>query len=312
MIKRKRKSTTKEYEKNNFFCLQYLQDIMESKIKFINNYNDDLEVFNKLSKISISTISHKVNCSTDLSYQEFKNYVLSFGPCTLVPKENKTCEIYFTNIEDANVCAISSTKNIKFTKSSIELSKNQLLEKIKNFDGILNKNLPLDYDTILIGPLDIELNEFSHIINKISPLFGIVKIGKYFKILFLDSKITKRFVNIISNVKIDSKSNFMVKYAYINCKINFYPPFVKVPFISFILNSRIVFLLNSKYTENEIYNLCKNNILAILFKQDKTIIECENIEDGINVHNFFGGMIYKEKIIISGFYPEFNYIIGDY
>ena len=42
MIKRKRKSTTKEYEKNNFFFLQYLQDIMESKIKFINNYNNDL------------------------------------------------------------------------------------------------------------------------------------------------------------------------------------------------------------------------------------------------------------------------------
>lgn len=307
MIKRIRKSSNQEYEKN----LQYLQDVIESKIKFVKDVNNDINILNTLSKLNIFAISHKVLCRTDLSYQEIKNFVSTFGPCTVVPKEKNIFEVYFGNIEDANICSVSSTQNIKFEKTFFELSKNEICDKLKNFNGTFNNNLPLDYDTIFIGPLDVYVRDFAKIINDISPLFGIQKIGKYFKLLFQDTNITKRFVKIISSIKIESKSNFIIKYVYANCKINYFIPFIKFPFVSFLLNSRIVFLLNSKFTEVEIYSLCDIKVVKIIIKQDITFVECENIDDGVKFYNLFGGMVFKERIVVSGFYPEFNYVIGD-
>lgn len=302
--------------------IDHIEHIIQSNIKYVQGIQDEYTTYLKLKDLRMdyrSDISNRtVYCKTSSHISQLRYYLAIFGHIENIRNTNSGYKIVFENIFDADLCAISSTSEFSFTKENIfsefnELRDMSIARKI-SVQGIYNTEMPVDYNKIFIGPLNASKDEIAVALNEISPLFGIkeCEFSGYFVFLFKNPKISKKVVDILSKVEISNNEDFKISFVYENCLITNLPSFFGVPFASSFDASRIIFLLNTDIKENEIIQICgKEGILKIKHSFSKIIyIECQDKDTSSIIFDKLGGCIHNNKIIISGYFPEFIYEIG--
>ncbi|KAK6089826.1 hypothetical protein P3W45_001174 [Vairimorpha bombi] len=307
---------------HNIPGIAHIEHIIESNIKYVQGEQDEYKALMKLKDLRMDyqfdVLNRSVCCKTSSNISQLRTYLKKLGDVENISNANSDYKIIFRNIFDADLCAISSTSEFRFTKANIFSEFNELREMCLSrkipVQGIYNTEMPVDYNKLVIGPLNVSKEEIAVALDKISSLFGIRECESqgYFVFLFKDPKISKKVVDILSKVEISNNKDFKISFAYDNCLITNLPSFFRIPFASSFDPSRIIFLLNTDIPENEIIKICgKKDILEIKYSASKMIfIKCQDIEKSQYIHDILGGYMYNNKIIISGYFPEFNYEIG--
>lgn len=301
--------------------IEYIEHIIESNIKYVKGDQDEYKALMILKDLRMdyrSDISNRtVYCTTKSNLSHLRTYLIKIGEVKNLIDTGSGYKIIFRNIYDADLCAISSTSELRFTKENIFSEFNELREMCLSrkipVQGIYNTEMPIDYNKLIIGPLKVSKEEISAALNDISPLFGIRECESkgYFVFLFKNSKISKKVVDVLSKVEISNNTDFRVSFAYENCLITNLPSFFRIPFASSFDLSRIIFLLNTDIPDDEIYKICgREGILEIKRTSLKILIKCQDNEKSKYVYEIMGGYVYNNNIGVSGYFPEFNYDKG--
>ncbi|WUR03512.1 U4/U6 snRNA-associated-splicing factor (PRP24) [Vairimorpha necatrix] len=301
--------------------IKYIEQIIQSNVKYVQYKNIDSDLLN-FPNINYIRDTSVVYCKTQCSKRQLLDYISKFGEYESI-RQYEEYEITFKNIQDADLCAISSNEFFLFKKvfifTSFDILKELAIKKKIPVNGFYNENLPLDYYKLIIGPLENDTNEIrfnllKKSLNDISPLFGLKRcINKlYVAVIFKEQPLVERIVEVLSKIKIKNNEKFSIKFAYENCLITDIPEIFNIPFVSSMEPTRVVFLFNANVPKSFILDNFPNENLQIVTLKYLTLIKCSTLELSAQIYDKFGGLGYYESTIISGYFPEFNFEIGDY
>jgi len=317
-----------QYDFRKDLPYEFIEHILQSKIKYVKNITEESVLLN-LPNLDLVYGSKIVYCKTKCSKLQLVDFIKTIGDFEDIYYDG-FYSITFKTILDADICAISSNVNFKFTKKIIftPLSKLKEICLKRNISvfGIHNTNIPIDYYKIVIGPFEYLsednskqnkitfINTLKMALNDISPLFGMCQCAnaKYFTLLFKNQTIAKEIVDVLSQIQILNNKNFKIKFAYENCLITNIPQIFNIPFVSSFIPTRVVFLLCDDVPYDFIISRFPNYLLEIKTASCKIFIKCKNLKEGVDVYQSLGGLAFEQKTIIAGYYPEFNYDVGDF
>ncbi|KAM0672421.1 hypothetical protein CWI42_011820 [Ordospora colligata] len=330
--------------------IEYLEEILESSMNATKEDDKILYMPLIIGKLKTDGFTEEdyrnrvlVVCESLLDTNSVSKFLERFFKGFTVKQVGEWMEVEFCCSSDASRCLCLSNKEIVFyrPKRYIELP-NEPDVKI-NGSKYCQDTLCIE-NKIIIGPLDVNHADLRDALDRIAPLrsFRVCENPMYFTFSFLDDDFCDAFVRVTSHIYMnDCKCPLISKKAYDGCVLldlgrnipRFAPRRLAGRVALSKERTRIVILLNvisscDDVTEDflhEVEEQCKNcgDIRSVVipalkhgFKRQpgsSTIfIECGDVETSENVYREFGGLMYDERIVIAGYYPEMNYVAGEY
>jgi hypothetical protein len=327
--KRKRKISFFDLESRFIPALEFIEDLIDSKLKYVLDITNHVEIVNKFTSLfKKEDICPELFCLTSKSENEIRDYLNPFRPVSTNQISKEIYKISFDNQSSCDFCSFCSSEDFVFYGYPIknDLTKN----KIKN--SVYNTDVPINYNKLILGPLeDTTKEDLFYLLNEIDEIVSLrtTTNKKYFTFSFLDADLNKSFVDNIARERKENDNLPEARYCYQDCIIlKFNSPYF--PIVCSLKKTKIVLLLNLN-PESDIsdlirdhckevkeFKIVKYNIFdkfdAIKFKSknDKIFIECDSIESAEIVYYNLGGLNVNGSILITSFYPEYNYFIGEF
>ena len=331
--------------------IEYMEEILESNINFTKKQDKSIYtplLFQKLKTDGFTDEDLKnstlIICFTALNTSELSKFLSNFFRKFTLKDIESLFYITFPERRDASTCLYLSNQDFSFfrPKSYIETPDSP---DVKVTGSKYCKNVPISKNKILLGPLDVEASILRDGLDEISHLqsFRECANSKYFVFTFQDSTISDAFIKATGHIFIlDCNQPLISERAYKNSLIlnltkstpKLAPRQMAGPIILSKEKTRIVTLLNvigpSDTNTEEIveniriqslnYGKIKNMVVPGLSTSEvvrlqgnfKIFIEAEDLETSQCIYDGFGGLIFGSRIIATGYYPELNYLAGEY
>ncbi|AFN83005.1 U2 snRNP auxiliary splicing factor U2AF large subunit [Encephalitozoon romaleae SJ-2008] len=330
--------------------VEYVEEVLESNICITKEYEKDLYVPLLLPRLRTDEFTEEdyrnnvtIVCLTSLSLSSLDGFLLRFFRGFTLKKTDTGAEVEFIERQDATECLYLSNSDFTFLRpiGYIELPR---APEARNKGSKYCRDVPCTRDKILLGPLNIDSNLLRDALDEISPLqsFRVCRNPLYFVFTFRNSEFCEPFVKATSHIFISDAGRSLVSIrAYKGCSIlnlgknipHLVPRRMTGPIALSKERTRIVTVLNvlgpwdldvSKIVE-EIKSRCSKykGVKDVMVPRDslrsgrqpgssRVFIECKDLETSEKVYDELGGLIYKDRIVATGYYPELNYAAGEY
>ncbi|KAF9761843.1 hypothetical protein NGRA_2382 [Nosema granulosis] len=338
---RKRKISFFDLEKKVVIGLDRLEDVIESKIKYVKDVLDHVEVLRSFPRYFVKNPNDKkeVFCSTLEDKTSLETFLGVFGGVLAVEMlSTGWFKIIFSDIISSDLCQFCSSDKFIFFGSGVSTEINEIFRRRKLLNiqnSKFNTDVPINYNKILIGPLDVTREELYDVLNDIGEVVSLRETMSvhYFTFSFYDPDLCKSFVDVLSNNESTNKEGDIpsVRFCYQDCIILKLKGVTEgIPLACSFKNTKIVFLLNVDAAvdiNSVLSQKCRGvSILSVVFynssdkfkgfcygkSPSKIFIECENQASADIIYHNLGGLEIGGRTIISGFYPEYNFHIGEY
>ncbi|ADM11522.1 U2 snRNP auxiliary splicing factor U2AF large subunit [Encephalitozoon intestinalis ATCC 50506] len=330
--------------------IEYIEEILESGINITKELEKDLYVPLLLSRLKTDGFTEEdhrnstsIVCLTPLGPGSLNKFLLRFFKGFALSSRDGQIDIEFSSRQDATKCLYLSSRDFTFLRPSgyIEFPGDG---EVREAGSKYCKDVPCTVDKILLGPLDISASILRDALDEISPLQSFRECGNpsYFVFTFRNPELCDPFVKATSHIFISDVGRPLASVrAYKGCSIlnlgrsipSLMPRRMAGPIALSKEKTRIVVLLNvigpwdvdvSEIIE-AIRGMCSRNegVKNVMVPRSKhfpgrqpgssrIFIECKDLETSQRIHNEFGGLVYKDRIVAAGYYPELNYFAGEY
>lgn len=330
--------------------VEYIEEILESNIGITKEYEKDLYVPLLLARLKTDEFTEEdyrnsvaIVCLTSLSLGLLDRFLLRFFKGFTLKRTSAGVEVEFAERQDATECLYLSNSDFTFLRPTGYIELPGALEA-RNKGSKYCRDVPCTRNKILLGPLNIASDLLRDSLDGISPLqsFRVCRNPFYFVFTFKDSDFCEPFIKAASHIFIsDMGKSLAATRAYEGCSIlnlgknipHLAPRRMTGPIALSKERTRIVTVLNvlgpwdmdvSKVVE-EIKSRCSKykGVKDVMVPRDglssgrqpgssRVFIECKDVETSEKVCDELGGLIYKDRIVATGYYPELNYAAGEY
>ncbi|KAH9412284.1 hypothetical protein HK407_01g01780 [Ordospora pajunii] len=330
--------------------IEYLEEILESNMNATKEDDKHLYMPLMIGKLKTDDFTEEdcrngllIVCVSLLETNSVNEFLKRFFQRFTVRTVEEWKEIEFCSLDDASRCLCLSNKDIAFYRPRryIELPNES---DVKMSGSKYCQDIPCTENKIILGPLDVNYADLRDALDRIAPLrgFRVCEDARYFVFTFMDDDFCDAFVRVTSHVYMaDCSQPLVSRKAYDGCVLldlgRNVPKIAPRRLAGRVALSkertRIVVLLNVvsscddvvEEILHEVKEQCKycgdiRNVVVPALKHgfkrqpgSSTIfIECGDIETSEKVYREFGGLVYDERIVVAGYYPEMNYVAGEY
>lgn len=325
---RKRKISFFDLEKKLFVGLDYIEDVIESRIKYVRDISDHVEILRRFPVVFTNNnkMLEDVYC---IAKEELNLSLVSIGSVSSIKEVKKREDqiiyrIQFSDRKSYELSLFSSSDRFSFVGSGESLGK---IEGIRS--NRYNRVVPIDYNKILIGPVNSSRDDLFDQLQDIGEIVSLrnTMLDNYYAFAFNDPELCKGFVDVMTEarkerndlpeVRFCYQDNIILKFGGVSLACSFKP--TKIVFIlNLDIKINLQGLLKEKCRDAKISNLVEYNPLD-KFKElgmsntpSRIFVECCDLTSSEIIYHSLGGLELEEKILVTGFYSEYNFSIGEY
>ncbi|CAD26591.3 SPLICING FACTOR U2AF 59kDa SUBUNIT (U2 snRNP AUXILIARY FACTOR LARGE SUBUNIT) [Encephalitozoon cuniculi GB-M1] len=333
-----------------FEGIEYIEEILESNINITRECEKDLYVPLLLPRLRTDGFTEEdhrnsvsIVCLTSQSPSSLHRFLSRFFRSFVLSRVDGGIRIEFPSRSDATECLYLSSRDFTFFRPAGYIELPGALETIGGGSKYC-RDVPCTEHKILLGPLNLDPSTLRDAIDEISPLQSFRRCANplYFAFTFRNPEFCGPFVGATSHIFIsDTGLPLVSTRAYEGCSIlnlgrnipRLVPRRMAGPIALSRERTRIVVLLNlmgpwdtdaSRIVE-AVRTRClgHSGVTSVMVPRDdanavrqpgssRVFIECVDLETSERVYSEFGGLVYEGRIVAAGYYPEVNYLAGEY
>lgn len=330
--------------------VEYVEEVLEANINITREREKELYVPVLLSRLRTDGFteedrrnSMRIVCKTSLAPGLLNRFLSRFFGAFTLQQTGDAIEVEFSSGKDATECLYLSSKEFVFLRPEryVELPGSGE----RRFEGSKYcREVPCTQDKILLGPLDVCPSVLRDALDGISPLQSFRECGDpmYFVFTFKDEDFCDLFVRATGSIFIlDLGRPLASTKAYEGCSVlefgrrvpQLAPRRMSGPAAVSKERTRIVVLLNVvgpwDVDTEPVVEMVRKRCLGhgavgdVMIPRgergsarqpasSRIFIECKDLSVAEKVYDDFGGLVYEDRIVVAGYYPELNYLAGEY
>lgn len=329
----------------------YVEEVLEAGLNVTNKRDKQLYTPLLLNRLKTDEFSDEdlensvsVICYTFLDLGRLSKFLGQFFRGFIINRLENGFRIKFIEQRHARICLYQSDEHFKFLRP-----RNYVEPPGASYEELRGSkyctSVPCTMDKILLGPLEIQASTLRDTLNEIACLqsFRVCEDPRYFVFTFQESEFCDIFVQVTSHIFIaESNQPLVSERAYKGCSIlnlsrnipNLVPRRMTGPIALSKERTRIVVLLNvlgpwdtevdevleTVRRKSSEYGLIRNVVCprpktsssAEQLGSSRIFVECNDLETSQDVYDGFGGLMFEDRIVVAGYYPELNYLVGEY